>query len=95
MMQIYKVIVEVFEKPPIFYEPARQPLKAWVIYCLRDRGFKVIYDQNADFAIEQGRESNKLCFKVTDDPTDLDPKFAWIVWDSKNRTVSLTLPMVN
>ena len=82
-MQIYKVIVEVLEKPPIFHQPARQYLKAWVLYCLRDRGFKIIYDQNADFAIEQGRESNKLYFK---DPIDLDLKFAWIVWDGQTLT---------
>ena len=85
-MQIDKVIVEVLEKPPTLHEPVRQSLKACVLYCLRDRGFKIIYDQNEYFAIEQGRESNKLYFKVTDDPTDLDPKFAWIVWDGQTLT---------
>lgn len=51
-MQIFQVIEEAIKKPPIPHEPAKQSLKAWAMYCLRDRGFKVVYAQNADFAIE-------------------------------------------
>ncbi|MDJ0621178.1 MAG: hypothetical protein QNJ63_31330 [Calothrix sp. MO_192.B10] len=94
-MQIYQVIAEAIAKPSIPHEPARQSLKAWAMYCLRDRGFKVVYAQNADFAIEQGRGGDKLYFKVTDNPVDLDPKLGWIVWDSSTKTASLIPPEVS
>ncbi|MDJ0733451.1 MAG: hypothetical protein QNJ47_05070 [Nostocaceae cyanobacterium] len=90
-MQIYQVIEETIKKPPIPHEPGRQSLKAWAMYCLRDRGFKVVYAQNADFAIEN-RGSEKLYVKVTENPVDLDNKFAWIVWDSNTKTASLIPP---
>ncbi len=93
-MQIYQVIAEALAKPPIPHEPARQSLKAWAMYCLRDRGFKVVYAQNADFAIEP-KGSNKLYFKVTDNPVDLDPKLGWIVWDSHTQTASLVTPQTD
>ncbi len=63
-MQIYKVIEETITKPPIPHEPYKQSLKAWAMYCLRDKGFKVVYAQNADFAIEP-KGGEKLYFKVT------------------------------
>ena len=94
-MQIYQVIAEAIAKPPIPHEPARLSLKAWAMYCLRNRGFKVVYAQNADFAIEQGRSGDKLYFKVTDNPVDLDPKLGWIVWDSSTKTASLIPPEVS
>jgi hypothetical protein len=92
MIQIYQVIAEAIAKPPIPHEPARQSLKAWAMYCLRDRGFKVVYAQNADFAIEQGRSGDKLYFKVSEKAEDLDPKFAWIVWDAQTKVTSLIPP---
>ena len=48
MMQIYQVVAGAITKPPIPHEPARQSLKAWAMYCLRNRGFKVVYAQNAE-----------------------------------------------
>jgi hypothetical protein len=93
-MQIYQVIADAIAKPPIPHEPARQSLKAWAMYCLRDKGFKVVYAQNADFAIERKGE-DKLYFKVTDAPVDLDPKLAWIVWDRQTQTTTLIPPEIN
>jgi hypothetical protein len=87
-MQIYNVIEEAITKPPIPHEPYKQSLKAWAMYCLRDKGFKVIYAQNADFAIEP-KNGNKLYFKVTNSPEDVDNSCNWIVWDSVNKSVSL------
>jgi hypothetical protein len=87
-MQIYKVIEEAITKPPIPHEPYKQSLKAWAMYCLRDKGFKVVYAQNADFAIEPKNE-DKLYFKVTNNPEDVDNSYNWIVWDSVNKSVSL------
>lgn len=87
-MQIYKVIEEAITKPPIPHEPYKQSLKAWAMYCLRDKGFKVVYAQNADFAIEP-KTGDKLYFKVTNNPEDINNSYNWIVWDSVNKSVSL------
>ncbi|MBD2384969.1 hypothetical protein [Cylindrospermum sp. FACHB-282] len=87
-MQIFKVIEDVITNPPIPHEPYRQSLKAWAMYCLRDKGFKVIYAQNADFAIEiKGGE--KFYFKVANSAVDLDDSVSWIVWDSSTKIASL------
>lgn len=91
-MQIYKVIEEAILKPPIPHEPYKQSLKAWAMYCLRDKGFKVVYAQNADFAIEPKNE-DKLYFKVTNNPEDVNNSYNWIVWDSVNKNVSL-IPLI-
>jgi hypothetical protein len=87
-MQIFKVIEDVITKPSIPHEPHKQSLKAWAMYCLRDRGFIVVYAQNADFAIEP-RGGNKLYFKVTTNPSEVDNSCNWIVWDGVNKTASL------
>ncbi|MEH2348676.1 MAG: hypothetical protein V7K55_11840 [Nostoc sp.] len=91
-MQIFKVIEEAIAKPPIPHEPYKQSLKAWAMYCLRDKGFIVVYAQNADFAIERKREE-KLYFKVSnspdDLPDDLDDSISWIVWDNATKNASL------
>jgi len=84
MTQIYQVIEEAFKRPMISYDPARQSLKAWVMFCLRDKGFKVVYAQNADFAIE--RKGEKLYFKVAETAENLDKQFNWVVWDSNVKT---------
>ena len=93
MTTIFDVIEEAIKKPPIPHEPSRQSLKAWAMYCLRDKGFKVVYAQNADFAIES-RGRDKMYFKVSNSPDDLDSQFGWIVWDSTNQTASLVPPSV-
>ncbi|MEO0969307.1 MAG: hypothetical protein AAFX80_13495 [Cyanobacteria bacterium J06639_18] len=90
-MRIFDVIEEAIKKPPIPHEPFRQSLKAWAMYCLRDRGFKVVYAQSADFAVEN-KDGTKIYFKVSNDAEDLDSQFGWIIWDSTNKTATLIPP---
>ncbi len=90
-MQIFQVIEQAITKPPIPHEPARQSLKAWAMYCLRDRGFKVVYAQNADFAIEM-KGGEKIYFKVANTDDNLDHQFGWILWNSVTKTASLVPP---
>ncbi|WP_066378662.1 MULTISPECIES: hypothetical protein [unclassified Anabaena] len=90
-MQIFQVIEDVITKPAIPHEPHKQSLKAWAMYCLRDRGFIVVYAQNADFAIEV-KGGNKLYFKVTKNPSEVDNSCNWIVWDSATHRASLITP---
>jgi hypothetical protein len=92
-MQIFEVIEEAITKPPIPHDPNRQSLKQWAMYCLRDKGFKVVYAQNADFAIET-KGSEKLYFKVANNTDNLDNKFGWIVWDSSNKIPTIIPPQV-
>ncbi len=92
-MQIFEVIEEAITKPPIPHDPNRQSLKQWAMYCLRDKGFKVVYAQNADFAIET-KGSEKLYFKVANNADNLDSKFAWIVWDSSKKIPIVIPPQV-
>ncbi|MDB9372409.1 hypothetical protein [Nodularia sphaerocarpa] len=90
-MEIFQVIEDTITKPPIPHEPHKQSLKAWAMYCLRDKGFKVVYAQNADFAIEpKGQE--KVYFKVTNNAEDVNNSTNWIVWDSATKNVSLFRP---
>lgn len=93
-MQLIKVIEDVFKKPPIKFEPEKHSLKAWATYCLRDRGFKVVYAQNADFAVET-RSGEAVCFKVTNRPGDLDGAFGWLLWDSSTNSVSVIPPQAS
>jgi len=90
LTQMFQVIEQTITKPPIPHEPYKQSLKAWAMYCLRDKGFKVVYAQNADFAIETKGE-DKLYFKVTNNAVDLDNTINWIVWDSTTKNASLIL----
>ena len=90
-MQLIKVIEDVFKKPPIKYEPEKHSLKAWATYCLRDRGFKVVYAQNADFAVKTS-SGEEVYFKVTNIPGDLDGSFGWLLWDSSTNSVSVIPP---
>ncbi len=88
LMEIFQVIQETITKPPIPHEPHKQSLKAWAMYCLRDKGFTVVYAQNADFAIER-KGQGKLYFKVTNNPQDVDNSCSWIVWDGVTKSVNL------
>lgn len=90
-MQLIKVIEELFQKPPIKFEPQKHSLKAWAVYCLRDRGFKVVYAQNADFAVET-RTGEKLYFNVTNSAPELDKTCGWIVWDSSTNSATVIAP---
>ncbi len=86
-MELFKVIEAAIINPSIPHEPYKQSLKNWAMYCLRDRGFKVVYAQNADFAVEvKGKE--KYYFKVTNTTDDLADNINWIVWDSTTNKTS-------
>jgi hypothetical protein len=89
-MQIYKVIEEAITKPSVPHEPYKQTLKNWAMYCLRERGFIVVYAQNADFAI-QLKGGEKLYFKVSNTDQELDSSVNWIVWNNENKTASLMI----
>jgi len=93
-VQLIEVIKDVFNRPPIKFAPEKQSLKAWAMYCLRDKGFKVVYAQDADFAIET-RSGDKVYFKVTNSAVDLDAAFGWIVWDSSTHSVTVIAPKPN
>ena len=95
-MQLIPVMEQVFNQPPIPFNPAQQSLKGWAMYCLRDRGFKVVYAQNADFAIET-KGGEKVYFKVTDQPASLesersDETVGWIVHDSTTQRTQVVAP---
>lgn len=87
-MDIFEVIKTTINNPPIPHEPHKQSLKAWAMYCLRDKGFKVVYAQNADFAIEM-KGGNKLYFRVSNNTDDVDNSCSWILWDAINKTASV------
>lgn len=91
-MQLIDTMTEVFRNPPIPYEPAKHSLKAWATYCLRDRGFKVVYAEKADFAVE-GRTFGKVYFSVTTHPeVEPTPNQGWIVWDAGAQRATVIAP---
>lgn len=85
------VIEEAITKPPIPHEPYKHSLKNWAMYCLRERGFKVVYAQNADFAIET-KGKNKVYFNVSNSTENLDNSVGWIVWDNSTKSASVIPP---
>jgi hypothetical protein len=91
--ELYPVIEDAFNRPLVPHEPAKQSLKQWSMFVLRDKGFKVIYAQNADFAIERGGE--KLYFKVVNKVAnidqEIDDKFSWIIWDNSTQNITIVL----
>jgi hypothetical protein len=91
-MQLIKVIEDLFQKPPIPFEPTKHSLKAWATYCLQDRGFKVVYAQDADFAVEaKGKE--KVYFKMAEDDSQANnPKFGWIILDRATGQAKVIAP---
>lgn len=82
---------EVFHRPPIPYEPEKHSLKAWAKYCLQERGYKIVYADKADFAIESKIEG-KVYFKVTDQADSLDSRTGWIVCDRTTKVVTIIPP---
>ena len=87
-MTPFEAIQIIFQTPPIPYEAPKHSLKAWAKYCLQTRGFKVVYADKADFAVEtQARE--KLYFRVSDRPDDLDPQVNWIIWNADQQSAQV------
>lgn len=90
-MAVIETIQTLFQNPPIPFEPSRHSLKAWAMYCLRDRGFKVVYAEKGDFAIEQ-RTGDKLYFRVTDNPDVVDQTCGWIIWNAAQQQATVVAP---
>ena len=89
-MPLITVIETLLNQPQIPFKPEQQTLKGWVMYCLRDRGFKVIYAQNADFAIET--REGKVYFNVTEDVVAQESETGWIVRDRSTQQVTVLPP---
>jgi hypothetical protein len=90
-MQLVPFLETVFNNPPIPYEPAKHSLKAWAKYCLQTSGLKIVYAQNADFAIEI--KDDKYFIKVSDRPPEEEhSKFIWLVFNTRDRGVQVILP---
>ncbi|QZZ20013.1 hypothetical protein J5X98_22385 [Leptothermofonsia sichuanensis E412] len=90
-MQTIQLITDLFAKPPIAFDPAKSTLKAWAMYCLRDRGFKVVYAEKGDFAIEK-RGGEKIYCRVTDAAANVDDSVIWIVHDPSSNTTRVIAP---
>jgi hypothetical protein len=69
----------VFTNPPKPFDPVNQTLKGWAVFCLRDRGFKVVtFSPKFDFVVES--KAGDLAFKVTQDPAEAIPgAIGWVV----------------
>ncbi len=69
----------VFANPPKPFDPVNQTLKGWAVFCLRDRGFKVVtFSPKCDFVVES--KSGELPFKVTQDPDEaIAGPIGWVV----------------
>ena len=89
-MEIITVMQAVFSQPPLPFDANRQPLKSWAKYCLQDRGFKLVYAANADFAIES--KGKKYYFNVATSAENLAPDVGWIVVDGSGKTASVIAP---
>jgi len=90
-VQVIQVIQETLSNPPIPYEPAKQSLKAWAMFCLRNRGFMLDIDANADFVV-QSRSAGKIPFKTTEDPEAVDDSAGWIVWNRETQSAEVIPP---
>jgi hypothetical protein len=95
-MSLIAVVQQVFDRPPLRFDANRQSLKAWAKYCLQDKGFKVVYAQNADFAIETST-GEKAYFKVGTqaegfDPSLLDTRVGWIVVNESGQSAIVIPP---
>ncbi|MGG6297662.1 hypothetical protein ACQ4M4_24985 [Leptolyngbya sp. AN02str] len=93
-MSALYTIQTLFQDPPIPYEPQKHTLKGWAKYCLQIRGFKVVYADKADFAVQT--PTHKLYFNVATDvegPGEArDRRVAWIVWHDQTKTATITPP---
>jgi hypothetical protein len=89
-MEIITVMQAVFNQPPLPFDGNRQPLKGWAKYCLQERGFKVAYAANADFAVES--QGQKYYFNVATQSENLDPNVGWIVVDSSGQRATVIAP---
>jgi hypothetical protein len=90
-MQLIQVMQDLFDRPPVAFNPAQQTLKGWAMYCLRDRGFMVeSAGSAADFAITTRGE--KVKFRVSQGSEELDPATGWIVVDASGQRAAVIAP---
>ncbi len=77
----------VFENPPKPFDPVNQTLKGWAVFCLRDRGFKVVtFSPKCDFVVES--KLGEFAFKVTQDPDEaVVGAIGWVVIGSEGTIV--------
>jgi hypothetical protein len=91
-MQYLPLVEQLFRNPPIPYDPTKHSLKAWVMYCLRDRGFKVVYAEKGDFAIE-AKGGGKTYFRVSEaSPDSNEGSAVWIVHDPATKETRIIAP---
>lgn len=81
----------VFANPPAPFAPERSTLKAWAMYCLRDRGFKVVYAEKGDFAIEL-RSGEKIYFRVSQTAPTPEARVYWIIYSVETQTATIVPP---
>lgn len=89
-MPLIQLMQDVFNRPPVSFNPANQTLKGWVLFCLRDRGFMVSPSQKADFSITTKGE--KYSFKISESADNLDPSVGWVVVDRSHQTATVIAP---
>ncbi|MBW4421834.1 MAG: hypothetical protein KME13_21875 [Myxacorys californica WJT36-NPBG1] len=89
-MPLIEVMQDVFNRPPVPFNPANQTLKGWVLFCLRDRGFVVTPSQKADFSITTRGE--KYSFKISESADNLDPSVGWVVVDRSGQIATVIAP---
>lgn len=83
---------QVFANPPKPFDPVNQTLKGWAVFCLRDRGFKVVtFSPKSDFIVES--KAGDLSFNVTQDPeAAIAGAIGWIIVDASNTTAKVLAP---
>ncbi len=89
-MDIYKIIEEALQNASPRFDPTQQTLKGWAMFCLRDRGFKVSTSPKADFIVET--RTDKIYFRLTEDPDTGDANVAWIVREPTSGRVQVIAP---
>lgn len=89
-MDTVELIKQVFANPPIAFNEAQQTLKNWAKYCLLDRGFKVVYAQNADFAVES--RGQKTYVKVAEVGAEPDASAVLLIRDRVTNTIHIIPP---
>ncbi len=83
---------QVFANPPKPFDPVNQTLKGWAVFCLRDRGFKVVtFSPKSDFIVES--KAGDLSFKVTQDPEAVEAgEIGWILVDPSHLRATIVAP---
>lgn len=92
-MNVLKIVEEVLNQAPVAYNPELQTLKGWVLFCLRDRGFKVVTSPKADLVIET--VTDRLYFNVGEQLNHATADINWIVRDAMTGRVQVVIAATN